>query len=480
MPSVNPVVYSNVNVSSWELELPFYEQQILENERLIEEQNSLLKPYNEHLNSIDLLISSANTQLYTANFGATQDLHHYDDEVIKGVIESLLSELNRLQLQRAMILSKMEPYETVRNNIQVTLSQLYARQTWLTKHIPAARLFLQTINDSPAESVNALINKLVKAFTDYEDKHLIGLSSQVRISLIAVRYGLNIMLTYPTEYVPEYLNIIHRQNYLRLSGFLWNLYHRVKQEQKDASFETILGELVESSHILEEGDLPDHLQTNFSASAWFQSNKNTTPEYFAISEQNLSAIEEQMLNNGLAFFTQDSLKINTSLQHHVFDAAKLIDAEIKMKKQKKENIDYHFYGRTVRILAEVFNNPNNQQAINSLAHIADFASGSTSVGNPVLGGLLSVLGVLLIGASMAGFLATFGSSSILSVWGATLGLSLLEAEIVCGVTSSLFAVSGLGLTFFAGPTIESGQRQGLSRKLMDVKEEAENYAVASF
>ncbi|WP_240920602.1 hypothetical protein [Legionella longbeachae] len=70
---------------------------------------------------------------------------------------------------------------------------------------------------------------------------------------------------------------------------------------------------------------------------------------------------------------------------------------------------------------------------------------------------------------------TFGSSSALSAVGIALGLSLLQTQVVLGVTSTVAAATGIGLTFFTGPnTVKSGQRQGLSQGLIDVKEDIEH------
>jgi hypothetical protein len=216
--------------------------------------------------------------------------------------------------------------------------------------------------------------------------------------------------------------------------------------------------------------------TNFSAKAWFQPFKSNFSGIFAIPEYDLTRIEADILNQGITSLTQSSLPQSTSLHRHIVNAAKLIDAEVKIKKQKNEDIDYHFYGRTVRILTEVFNKPTDKQAAKHLADIAESSSGHTSVGKQVLGGLVVVLGVLLIATSIAGFVASLGSSSILSAWGVALGLSLAQAEIACAVTSSVLAGTGLGLTFFAGPNvIKSGKRQGLSQELIEVKEDVEHY-----
>ncbi|KTD05954.1 hypothetical protein Lgra_2731 [Legionella gratiana] len=501
MPSANPVVYNQANLYSWREELPRLQLQISEKVGLIEEQKQHLRPLQGHLDTTNRLISIVQSQLTNADINATQDMiHHMHDHHHHGhqhghhhghrdgVLHymgdfarewnrnQLQSELTRLQVERRSLQSQMRPYERIINETNAELVQLRSQESFLKKHIPAAESFLHALNENPLELVTALANRLEKAFVDYEDTHLTGLSPQVRISLIAARYGLNELTRYDGGYNPAVLHTTHRANYLRLSGFIWDMYSRVKQENQDSAFEKILAELVESTHVLQHGDLPDHLRTNFSAQAWFEGSKNKNSAVFAIQPAQLTNIEEQIFTNGLAFLKRNNGPSN-DLQKHIMNAGDLIDAEVTMKKQKQEPIDYHFYGRTVRVLGEALAKPMDMQAAKRLGGIAEYASGSASVGKQVLGGLLIALGVLLVGASVAGFVASFGSSSALSAVGMALGLSLLQTQVVLGVTSSLAAASGIGLTFFVGPnTMKSGQRQGLSQELVDVKEGMEHDA----
>lgn len=495
MPAVSPVVYNQANLFSWQQELPQVQSQISEKSRIIEEQRQFLNPLQRQLDTTNRLISITQSQLTNANISSTQDMfhhmhdhhhdhhHHHGDGVLHYVGDfarewnrsQLQTELGRLQVERILLQNQMRPYERVIGEVNAELTQLQSRKSFLINHIRDAELFLRTLHENPLELVQTLANKLQKAFNDYEDTHLTGLFPQVRISLIAARYGLDELTRYESGYNPEALQFqpTHRANYLRLCGFIWDMYSRVKQESQDAEFEKKLAELVESTHVLQHGDLPDQWQTNYSANAWFDTSKNANLGVFAIQPAQLENIEEQIFNDGLVHLKRNNVLSN--VQRHIMNAAELIEAEVAMKKQKQEPIDYHFYGRTVCVLTDVFNNPNDIQAAKRLGDIAEFASGSPSVGKQVLGGLLIALGVLLIGASVAGLVTTLGSSSALSAVGIALGLSLLQTQVVLGVTSTVVAATGIGLTFFTGPnTVKSGQRQGLSQGLIDVKEDIEH------
>lgn len=503
MPSPNPVVYNQANLLSWQQELPQVQLQISEKVLLIEDQKRHLSPLQRQLESTNRLISITQSQLNNANISATQDMihhmhdhhhhchghhHHHRDGVLHYINDfarewnrsQLQIELGRLQAERISLQNQMRPYERVINEASAELNQFRFRESFLKQHIPAAESFLRVLDKNPLELVNALAHKLQKTFTDYEDTHLTGLSPQVRISLIAARYGLNELTRYDGGYNPEVLHPTHKANYLRLCGFIWDMYSRVKLENQDRTFEKILAELIDSTHVRQHGDLPDQWRTGFSADVLFKASKQTYPQYFEIQTAQLPSIEEQIFNNGLSSLKQINLLQPNSLQRHIVHAANLIDSEVVMKKQKDEPIDYHFYGRTVRILGEALANPTDMHTAKRLGDIAEHASGNASVGKQVLGGLLIALGVLLIGASIAGFVTTLGSSSVLSACGMTLGIGLLQTQVVLGVASTVAAASGIGLTFFAGPaTIKSGQRQGLSQELIDIKEGVENYVSPS-
>ncbi|KTC82384.1 hypothetical protein Lche_0648 [Legionella cherrii] len=455
MTSVNPVVYSQINLQAWQKELPSIELQISETAQLIEKQRHLLKPYQEELRALNARISWKKYQIMQSKGPILNFMYQTDHDSPETL--RFRSELELLQSESDVLEGQMKPYEEEMSKAQLALRDLSSRQAWLKEHIPAAQLFLKMLQENPQASVQALVDKIWQAFIDYEDTHMTGLSPQVRISLIAARYGLNILVSEIEGFDDHYTKVIQRNNYLRLCGFLWDMYFKIKQEDKDPAFEKILASLIESTHVTLHDDLPYPISTCSSAESWFAVNKHEKPEYFAIQERNLPHVEEEIFNNGLFFIRKNPPARPTSIQKHIIRAVNLIEAEVKIKKQKKEEIDYHFYARVIWILNDVFEGRADHKTVNRLGAIAEYASRNNSVGKHVLGSLLVVFGALLIGASIAGFITTFGSSSILSAWGFSLGLSLLETEFVLGLASSLTAITGIGLTFFAGPdAIKSG------------------------
>ncbi|VEB32423.1 hypothetical protein [Legionella cherrii] len=100
------------------------------------------------------------------------------------------------------------------------------------------------LQENPQASVQALVDKIWQAFIDYEDTHMTGLSPQVRISLIAARYGLNILVSEIEGFDDHYTKVIQRNNYLRLCGFLWDMVFQDKTRRQRSAFEKILASLI--------------------------------------------------------------------------------------------------------------------------------------------------------------------------------------------------------------------------------------------
>ena len=416
--SVNPVVYNAENVQFWTAKLPLLEQQKQDNSQIIVEQEQFLTPLKQQLNVINSQISSAQTLLNVAHWNAVP--HHHGHHGNSGVyvlnamaIGELQSQLYVLESQQSGILNQMQPFKEIIKGTREAQRAIQEDQIWLQRHIPEATLFLRNLNKNPATSLNELQNRIIVAFTTYEDEHLTGLSPQVRISLIATQYGLKLLNK--NENGLELMRI----NYLRMCGFLWDMYYRVAQENKEDPFQNLLKTLLESTHIDENGDLPDHLKTGFTTTAWFEENKSTKAEYFAIPEQDLPNIESQIFQSEIVWLTQLKQEQKTMLQTNIINAAQLIKLEVQDKTKKKEEIDYHFYIRAMRNLNAVYHNFVDDQTAKRLSDIAEYASGSPSIGKQVLGALLVVFGGLLIATCIAGCVTAF-ASSLFCAWAITL------------------------------------------------------------
>lgn len=463
---VEIIVYNQANIQLWTDELLANQVQIAGNLRAIQVNSDALKPYVHQLADINIQI----LQLEVHDISHHHGPHYYNGHVY--AFEDMAYEahkndlLRRLRTTAAGIKSNIRAYNEAIAMAQNSNKILTKRNSWLEKHLFDGNSFLQTLHNNPAELTYILHSKIMSMVNEYEKKHFIGLSPQVRISLLLIKTSLNALIDGTDD------PYIQRQNYLRVCAFLCELYFQVHTENKDKDFIQSIAKLLEDVHIQPSGDLPDALKSNFNAAAWYQSVKDARPDCFALSECNLLAVEQANYEYAVDLIMGPHQVSDSFLNKKINDVVWSIYDEVRHKRQKNKVIDYHFYTQLLQQLHFLSLHPEDKLTAQRLTTMAEHASGSPSVGKQVLGGLLVVLGVLTIAASITALAFTFGSSSILSAWGMALGLGLIQAQCVAGVSLSLTAVAGAGLTFWGGSAIKAGTRQGISRELLDLTEEA--------
>lgn len=464
---VNIIVYTPTVLQAWNVELQANKQQVNERTAEIVVQEQRLTTLQNSLGQKDRDIRWSQTQLEMMRM---QDMmyarksfrhpsYYYDPYEAH-----LISELDRLYTERRQIVMDMESYKTAKTIAQSQRKKLEGRGTWLTTHILAAESFLETLQNNPSRLVYELKDKLLNAIDDYEEKHFIGLSPQVRISLWQIRQGFE-RLVIDTPDVRE-----QQINYLRLCGFLGYIETQVRQENKEEHFLNCLVTVINSTHVRSQDDLPEQLKTENNARAWFEAVQNQYPLIFANSEHDILNTERSIFQQAMTFLLHANLSQQTEMQRKIIQAAQTLQVEIEGKAQRNEAIDFHFYTRIATNLINVYNNPGDMHAAKRLGDMADYATGAASLSKKVLGSLLVVVGTLLIGVSTAAFVTSLGSSALLSAWGLAIGLSLLQMQIAGGIAFSLTTATGAGLTFWGSSKINAGMRQGFSQELNEVQE----------
>lgn len=216
--------------------------------------------------------------------------------------------------------------------------------------------------------------------------------------------------------------------------------------------------------------MPDELQTGQTTEFYQNDLMRQNPSLFSIQPAQLDLIEQEHYESELKYM-QTRIVIQNELQNKIDSALKIMSAEVDVKKQKNEFIDYHFYNRVLTDLSKIVSQPHDKAAIQHLGTLAEVAAGTPQLGKKIAGALMAIVGLALIAASIACLVATFGGSSLASGFGVALGLSLLQSQITLGISASLAALGGIGLSFWGGVKFRERQRQGLSKELEDVKEE---------
>ncbi|KTC81339.1 hypothetical protein [Legionella brunensis] len=491
MRPVKIVIYDQTQIQSWENELPTLKKAIDTASQTVLREKQTLEPLNLRLLTLDNEINSIQLQILTIQSELERRHHHHHHEhnghhhshpshnhgnIFEGFADAV-SELNLLQLQNQLNVVKIQRGE-LKKTIQSHLDEIKRAESiigetsskiaWTEDHIKAGKQFLETLTNNPAELVEQLHEKILKTFEKYSNTHPAGVSPQVRFCLLNIQAKLAGLLTPPTfELITPSPIQVNQIYYLRLCAFLWDMYYRVERGDNDYPFSDLLANLLKATHILENGDLPDHLQTGQSANVHFSQVKNNNPYFQDLTDYELLAYEKQIFDQEISH-TKTRLYRQNALQIHIGKAVSLIELEIANKKSKKEPVDYHFYTQVIRDFNKILFQGSDPSLVDHLALLAEHASGSSSLGKKIGGALLVVAGLLLIAASVVGLVATFGSSAFLSAFGLALALSLLSTS----------TIAGTGLTFFGGRTFKGGMQQGLSKELHNIHDDLQNPEVA--
>jgi hypothetical protein len=247
------------------------------------------------------------------------------------------------------------------------------------------------------------------------------------------------------------------------------MHQKVISEGQNSEFTGLLNSLLDQTYI--NLDLPDDLQTHQTTAMHYNYLQQQNPGLFSISPERLTILEQERYHYELGHM-QARISPQNKLQDKINSALKVLNDEVEAKKQRNEPIDYRFNNRVLADLSKIAAKPNDIATLQHLGTLANTAAGTPSLGKKIAGALLAIVGIALIATSVACLVATFGGSSFASSFGAALGLSLLQSQITLGIGSSLTALGGIGLSFWGGSKFKEGQRQGLSKELENVKQEA--------
>lgn len=483
MSDVEIIVYDPAQIEFWEIELAALRKEIGENEQILlslAEQNLYLKEINLQISIIKsklefLFVENMNDSLHNQRLNDHYYRHpHHDwyvfssfpeDELRAVTRASLQATLERLYAQHTLAENKLDDLG-LSSDAQEKIAKAKIREQYLLQHIPAAQSFVAHLKDKPANLVMALQQRIRVAIVSYESQYFLQRSPQVRLSLLALKYARNHLIEDNELPHPQ------RVNYLKLCGFLNDLYNKVASERLDEPFTQMLAQLIESTHVQPDSDFPSSWATGYTAEIWYNDTKKTKPILFSMHESELIHTEQRIFQRALDFLLQSHLPQNTQLRHYIPKAAWRIHLEVDAKKRREEPIDYHFYTQILHALTEIYHDPTHTVALTHLSHLTQHASGTSSVGKKVLGGLLVVLGLAVIGISIASFATTCGASSLLSAWGLSLGISLLNTQIGIGVGLYVTAAAGTGLTFWGAKTIHASRPQGLAKELSAIQKQA--------
>ena len=273
------IVYNSANIQAWQNELPALAYQIQENTRLVTEHNNVLIPLHSKNQVLQSQINSVQLQINLAELRNSQDRnyhyhhhHHHQSGFLHTAGDvlatintiALYSQLNGLRGQEAQLVATMQPHIRQVDSGNAIISQSRSRSRWLTTHISEGNQFLQNIRNNPLGLITSLQHKIDVEFKFYDDNNSAGRSPQVRICLLNLAAKLKQLS--PAEHAD---NKTTQLKYLQLCAFIYEMHRQVALENQDHAFQAILAGLIDTTHIAQQGDLPDELQTGISVASHF-------------------------------------------------------------------------------------------------------------------------------------------------------------------------------------------------------------------
>lgn len=480
MPAIDVVRYTPSELKFWDITLQNNQNFINNYITRIQQYQLVLTPFEEQLKLLDQTLNETLAAL-NSNTGVSLDMsaylnpnyhppRHGDHNTNYRIIE-LQRHLGSLDQQRKALVNDMRPYQNNISTVTQELNKLLAQNDQIQQQIESARAFLNVLVSNPRTLVMDLREKLLAVVSAYEDKHMSNQSLAVRSCLHAIHSGLPSLIFDVADIKTQ------QENYLRLCGFVADMYSRVQRENKNDVFLSTLAEVINTTHLDPQEDLLDELNIPWNAMSWFRAATKGQPHIFAITESDLYSDEVQRYQQTMNRLLSNSLVQATYLQQSIRRSAEAIDIEICEKLRRNEPIDYHFYICLANTLTQLHYDSSNLRATERLHHIAEQATGTSSVGKKLLGALMVVLGAMMVITSLAAFASSLGSTSALSAWGSAFGLHLIQTQVAALTLScTITAAVASGLTFWGARTVNASARQGLSQDLMDTYDAALTHA----
>lgn len=388
--------------------------------------------------------------------------------------------------------------------------------------------FLYDLEYNPRTLVKKFSDNILEKLKKYATSH-----KKLPIQILMCLYKLDEKLVFIIK--PKELDLNNpaiRIQYLQLCALVQNMLQTVQtagDQETDPDFIKLLEDLLESTYIAIEGDLPDEMRKGQTTTNYWNDLKQdydlfpnrrqfverhlkdfriaiegTLPDrkqasHTAAGDSELTPppeLREEQLPTGPELpVTTDSVEstpspeeqygivlkklqtrsiVKNTLQTKIDRTVNAVDEEVRAKKQRKDPIDYISYNQLLAHLWGLSNSKTNTEAATFIAPFTKLTADvidTSSLGKKIAGAILAIVGILLIAASIATLVATFGGSSLVSSVGIAFGISLLSSQIVLSTTAGVAAVAGAGLTFWGINKFKEGQGRELSKAIYEVNEE---------
>jgi len=403
-----------------------YEAQINQHRQLISMYQSSINQLIPHLTQINTQLASffqeLNSHQATINYRHQQRLIQDEERAIAN--EQLTNQAKREQIKA------------------------------IEKHIQSAEQFLQELKNQPKEMFEKLSHNLLQDLHRYEEKqnidhaddnlHIVSLELPQKIALIE---NTALELKDENEGANAAINEWHVK-YACLCGYLWNLHNRFKP----TFLSKMIGTALESTHIAENGALPDDLARGSCASifAEFQCQEpnnardftiaDVHAQYNTVRDELLKELRSKLQNN-------DCTPAEKTFYQHCKAVVTAAEAE---RFSSGAQFNNPFYTKILQQTRAVMKNPTHLDTLHKYERLAhsEKVDGQRSCCKLVCGAMLALAGVVLTTLSTLALIFSVGISSPVSIPLICVGTSMIISGSVLfkkgmrtGTVDSMFAVT---------------------------------------
>jgi hypothetical protein len=348
----------------------------------------------------------------------------------------------------------------------------------LTNKVTAGELFLQTLENSPAQLVTALCNEMKSIPTrlpSVVNKRQNYLTPTARSALAEIKNLVDTteatlkVIQHKAEAKPQI-----REQYLELCGLLCKLvnpainqksicyyegnnhYHVVDNDKPLA--EAIIT-ILNTTHIPFDGDLPDSFASNKKSISFYQQRN----KWFEVSNHSVNIELTFNAEYESLMATIKKMQSDTSYNINFINTAVSIATTIKRQKEESLNSNTSYAIEVIKATHQLLINPQNAiQHQKEYLRLANLAEGKPSLGKQLKGlmqiflGTALILGGVLIAVTSHGIATPLSAFIIKTGWGIVIG--------------ALLGGIGIGAGLNGARLFQNGKRTGLSKQLVELTE----------
>ena len=433
----------------YETEFPIYQQQC---QPLEEQRNSFEQKISELQNQIQFEEDDVNRIKLSDEMSQKEkqqliSRHNGLILIHKNHIAFTMPQLSAVQQQLAQFenratiknyrhqLSLIETEENAIKYAQTTIQFYQEEITAYQNQIEEAGKFLNKLREKPEDLFRQLQDDFLKPIKLYAKWHARRDIEEIHIFLLE--------LPQKIQFIAENIDQTWHQKYACLLGYLWSVYHRAQNQPELA---VALKQILQNTHIAENGALPDELACGSCATV-YKNFKLQHPVKMRDVDDQYDELRDSLLEN----LREKRLLDCSPMQQNFYQKCKAVVATVERQREiAGAKFNKPLYTTVLKQTAALVDDPTNLHVLRQYKNLAASkkVDGQRSYCKLVCGAVLAVVGVALTVVSTLALVFSAGLSIKVTapaiaarVITTIAGMSLFRSGLRKGTANSMFAVA---------------------------------------